>query len=207
MTRYTQAAGFVLAGGANTRMGRDKALLPLGGAPLLQRTGRMMEPLVKYVAVVGRRPDHAGFGWRVLTDDKAGLGPLAGIATALRMAPQLDAGTVPWNLVVACDMPYLEAEWLDFLLSRASVSGADVVMSHSLEGPEPLCAVYHQRIARTVAAALAAGKRKVTDALEGLQVEYVLPQEWKPFASCAELFKNMNTPEDYAEAQAKFSSE
>jgi len=37
-------------------------------------------------------------------------------------------------------------------------------------------------------------------------VEYVLPQEWKPFASCAALFKNMNTPEDYAEAQAKFSS-
>jgi len=187
-------------------MGRDKALLTLGGMTLLERTGRMIEPLVKYVAVVGRRPDHAGFGWRVVCDDKPGLGPLGGIATALRMAPQLDASTVPWNLIVACDMPYLEPEWVEFLLSRASISGADVVMSHSLEGAEPLCAAYHQRITRTLSVALGAGKRKVTDALEGLHVEYVLPQEWKPFASCAALFKNMNTPEDYAEAQAKFSS-
>lgn len=205
MKRYDEAGGFILTGGESTRMGRDKALLPLLGVTLLERTVRKVQPLVQYAAVVGRSPEHAGLDWSVYHDDLPGLGPLGGIVTALRLAGELQPAA-SWCLVVACDMPYLTAEWLDFLLGRATASQADAILPMSEGGPEPLCAAYHRRCAQPVSAAVARGVRKVTDAFEGLRVEYIHPREWKPFASGGELFKNMNTPEDYAEAQARFSS-
>ena len=53
MKRYEQVAGMILAGGLSLRMGRDKALLEIGGVPLLVRTARLVEPLVDGVTVVG----------------------------------------------------------------------------------------------------------------------------------------------------------
>jgi molybdopterin-guanine dinucleotide biosynthesis protein A len=192
-------AAFILTGGASTRMGADKALLELEGVPLLLRTANLLAPLVPSVTVVGAPERYARLGLRVVADDAPGLGPLGGIATAVKHT------TAPWNLVVACDLPYLTREWLDYLVGRALASTADAVLPQSERGDEPLCAVYHQRCASPIARALVRGVRKVTDGLADCVVEKVLPAEWKPFDSSGCLFKNMNTPEDYAAAREKFA--
>ena len=197
MKRYDQVAGFILAGGASSRMGRDKALLEVGGLPMLARTARLLEPLVVSVTVIGPPESYAPLGLRVVPDDQPGLGPLGGLATALRISES------EWNLVVGCDLPYLLSGWLDCLLARAVASPGDAVVPESARGLEPLCAVYRARCARTISAAISRGERKVTDAISALRIEKVLPAEWGRFSPTGRLFTNMNTPEDYAEACAR----
>ena len=107
----TEAAAeftYCLAGGASSRMGRDKALLELGGVPLIVRTARLVEAVVGSATVVGDTAAIRALGLRTVADDWPGAGPLGGIATALRVS------SAPWSLVVACDLPYLTKPWLEY---------------------------------------------------------------------------------------------
>jgi molybdopterin-guanine dinucleotide biosynthesis protein A len=197
MTLSRQISGFILAGGESSRMGRDKALLELDGVPLVVRTARLVESVAGVPTVIGNPEAYRSLGLRAIGDDWPGAGPLGGIATALR------ASSAPWNLVVACDLPYLTRAWLDYLVSRALASDADAVLPMNVRGAEPLCAMYHKRCEPAIRAALERDTRKVTQGLEGARVEYLEPSEWKAFDSGGLLFKNMNAPEDYEEARAR----
>jgi molybdopterin-guanine dinucleotide biosynthesis protein A len=201
MSSSLQTAGFILAGGASSRMGRDKALLELGGEPLIVRTARLVESVVGPATVVGDSAAFRALGLRTIADDWPGAGPLGGIATALR------AASAPWSLVVACDLPYLTKPWLEYAVARALASEADAVVPKSATGTEPLCALYHQRAEPGIRGALTLGNKKVKDAVENLRVEIIEPAEWKAFDSEGHLFKNMNSPEDYEEARARLSGD
>lgn len=198
MNSSEQIAGFILAGGESSRMGRDKAMLQLDGIPLVVRTARLVEFAVKCApTVIGRPEIFKPLHLRAIQDDWPGAGPLGGIATALR------ASASDWNLIVACDLPYLTREWFEFLVGWALVSQADAVVPASDRGIEPLCAVYHKRCESAVWLALDRGTRKVTDCLAGVDVEQIAASEWKSYDSEGLLLKNMNSPEDYEEAKGK----
>lgn len=197
MRRYEEVSGFVLAGGESSRMGFDKARLEIAGVPMVVRMARLVEPLVASVTVVGKPERYAPLGLLVVPDDYAGMGPAGGLATALRHA----AGE--WCLIVGCDLPYLDARWLDWLMRRAMDSEAEVLLPESTSGLEPLCAMYRARSAAVVSAAVERGVRKVTDTLPGLAIEKVTATDWGDLDSDGMLFKNMNTWEDYTEARAK----
>ncbi len=178
-------------------MGRNKAALEIGGVPMLLRTARLVESLTGAPAIIGNLGDADSCGLATIADDWPGAGPLGAIATALRTTK------APWNLIVACDLPYLTETWLDFLVTRALASQADAVVPTNARGAEPLCAVYHKRCEAAIRTALENGVRKVTDGLKELLVELIDPFEWKAFDSEGLLFKNMNSPEDYEEARAR----
>lgn len=198
MIDQSEIAGFILAGGESSRMGRDKALLEFEGVPLLTRTARLVESVVAAPpAVIGNPASYRSFGLRMIADDWPGAGPLGGIATALRVS------STAWNLIVACDLPYLTREWLAYVAARASDSLGDAVLAMNAKGAEPLCAMYHKRCEGVIRAELAGGTRKVTDGLRQLVVEMIGPLEWKSFDSSGLLFKNMNSPEDYEEAKSR----
>jgi len=199
-TRCFQVAGFVLAGGDSSRMGKDKGSLEIDGIPLVVRAVKLVEPLVSKrggVTVVAPPERYAEAGLRVVPDDRPGEGPLGGITTAVRVS------LCPWCLVVGCDLPYLTTEWLGHLASRAVASKADIVVPEGPRGPEPLCAVYHKRCEQYFATALANQKRKITDAFVGREVDLIPASEWQRFDSDGLLFKNVNSPEDFAEAQTR----
>ena len=201
MNAASQVAGFVLAGGRSSRMGRDKALLEIAGLPLVVRAVRGLEPLVQSVGVIAPTASLASLGLRVVPDDYPECGPLGAIATALVHAKQ------PWNLIVACDMPYLSKAWLEYLIDRALSSDAQVLLPESAYAgnplPEPLCALYHQRAAATICAALERGVRKIMDGLAGLKIVRVSPTESKPFDTEGLLFQNLNSMEDYEAARTR----
>jgi molybdenum cofactor guanylyltransferase len=184
-------------------MGRNKGLLDFGGIPLVLHTARMIEPLVTCVTVVGPPRRFAAMGLHAIADQDSGKqglkkirrGPLAGIATALA------ATRSSWNLIVACDLPYLSAAWLDWLLSRAIRSRGQVVIPRTRRGLEPLAAVYRRECCSIIASAVARGARKVTDVIEELGMDVVDQREWCRLDPRALVLKNMNTPEDYAEAR------
>ncbi len=198
MTRsVAPIAAFILAGGESSRMGSNKALLELGGVPLIVRMARLVESAAAKPTVVGSPEIYARLRLRAVRDDWPGAGPLGGIATALR------ASESQWNLIVACDLPYLTKPWLEHLIHRAERSNADVVIPLNDAGAEPLCAMYNKTAESAIWLALDRGVRKVTDGLAGLHIEHIEPREWKAFDSEGLLFKNMNSAADYEEAKAR----
>lgn len=181
-------------------MGRDKALLEISGVSLILRACRLLESVTGEPTIVPSPARFGSLGFAFIDDDWPGCGPLGGIATALRVSQR------PWNLVIACDLPYLTKAWLDFLVGRALKSEAEAVVPMNERGAEPLCAMYHKNAEQGIRGALEGGMRKVTDSFGRLRVEYVEPEEWKAFASDGLLFKNVNSPADYEEAKARFSA-
>ncbi len=205
MNDGASVAGFILAGGESSRMGVDKGQLEIAGEPMIVRALRLVESVAGAPAtVVGTPEKYRELGLRAIADDWPGCGPLGGIATAL-LASEAD-----WNLMVACDLPYLTREWLEYLLQRARESAEEAVVPMNLtpenkRGAEPLCAMYHKGCEPMLRRALERGVRKVTDGLAELRVEVIEPKEWKGFDSDGLLFKNVNTPADYEQAKRKIA--
>jgi molybdenum cofactor guanylyltransferase len=181
-------------------MGRNKALLELGDVPVIVRVARLVEGVTGAATVVGSPEAYAPLGLRAVRDDWPGAGPLGGIATALR------ASELEWNLIVACDLPYLTKEWLEYLVQRAAKSEADAVLPMNESGAEPLCAMYNKSGEAAIWLALDRGTRKVTQGLADLRIEYIELREWKDFDSDGLLFKNMNSAADYEEAKARLNN-
>ena len=181
----------MLAGGRSSRMGRDKALLPYRGGALVESVARAVALAAGSAVLVGSPSRHGGLGFPVLPDIYPGEGPLGGILTVLEHADASHRRT-DWNLIVACDMPELTAEFLRGLLDRAERLDVDVLAPRGPSGVlEPLCAVYHRRSRQALDAAFAGGVRKVTAAFDGLRVVAWSAPEYLPF-------QNVNTPEDWA---------
>lgn len=132
--------GLVLAGGRSTRMGRDKATLAYHGSSQLETAWALLAPRVKS-CFVSVRPDQVGDPLRArhpqIVDGPEGAGPAAGIMAAQRAHPQ-----AAW-LVLACDLPFLDAGTLDALLAARDPDKLATAFRSAHDGlPEPLCAVY-----------------------------------------------------------------
>jgi molybdenum cofactor guanylyltransferase len=192
--------GYVLAGGGSTRFGRDKALVEVGGTPMLERMVELLRRVTKEVKIVAALNKYATFGVTIVEDRWPGEGPLGGIITALENAAR---NTAPpeWNLILSCDMPFLTPGWLAFLGERAVRSKAEVVFPHSASGPEPLCACWQTAAAAKLRTGFESGVRKVTEGIALLRAEVLDEADWKRFDDEGRLFWNMNTAEDYEEAR------
>lgn len=195
--RWNQVAAFVLAGGGSTRMGRDKAMLELGGEPMVVRAAHLAEPHVPSVAVVAPAGRYAAMELPVLPDRWPGAGPLGGIATAL------SATSAEWNLILGCDLPYLTSEWLAWFIPRAMNSPAQAVVPESRRGLEPLAAIYNRACAVALTEAVERGVRRVSEGLSHILMERVCAAEWQALDPSGRLFENMNTPADYEEARER----
>ena len=149
--------GLVLAGGRSTRMQRDKAAIEYhAGETQLEAAMKLLRPRVAR-AFVSVRADQRADGTRAaypqIVDRGDVAGPIAGISAALAAHP--DAA---W-LVLACDLPFLDARTLDTLLAQRDTNAEATAYKSTHDGlPEPLCAVYEPRAGAALAAYLAAGK-------------------------------------------------
>lgn len=198
-TKPRPVLGYVLAGGGSTRFGRDKALVEIGGAPMLSRMRSLLMEVVKEVRVIAAAHKYAALGITSRSDRWEGQGPLAGIITALQTTAEI--GGAEWNLIIGCDMPFLTREWLTYLAERAQASGTEVVAPRSAQGLEPLCACWRTSAAAKLQQVFEGGTRKITEAMKQLRMEVVDEVDWKRFDTAGRLFWNMNTPMDYDEAR------
>jgi molybdopterin-guanine dinucleotide biosynthesis protein A len=195
-----RVAGYVLAGGGSTRFGRDKALVEVGGTPMLGRMSELVRRVTGQIKIVAAPGKYEAFGVEIVEDRWPGEGPLGGIITALEDAAS-SAAPPEWNLILSCDMPFLTREWLAFLGERAAKSKAQVVFAHSASGPEPLCACWQTDAAAKLRSGFERGVRKVTEGIALLPSEVLDEMDWKRFDSTGRLFWNMNTAADYEEAR------
>ena len=193
-----ECEGFILAGGASSRMGRDKARLPLGAETFLARIARALAAITPQVSVVSTRPDAAQFGLPVVTDIYRDCGALGGLHAALA------ACRAPWAAVVSCDLPFASGALWRRLASFAAQE-CDAVVPFQLDGrAQPLCALYARAACLPLTEALlTTGELRPRMLLEQVRTRRVEPAALSDLTQADLLFLNVNTPADYEEARLK----
>jgi len=149
--------------------------------------------------IVGSAERFASFG-PLVEDIYPGRGPLAGIQAAL-------AGSrTELNLILAVDMPFLQLDFLHYLIARAGASPAQVVVPRADGGFQPLCAVYRKDLAEVARRSLEAGKNKIDPLFTEVQTLIIEPPELERNGFAEDMFRNLNTEQDWQEAKQKLAS-
>lgn len=186
----TPAAGAVLAGGRSSRLGRDKALLEVGGETLLARAVRTLASVCDEVIVVGPAERRAAVpGVRVVPDERPGAGPLGGIATALR------ATGAERLLVVATDMPLLNPALLRYVIDLSP--GYDVTIPRVEGRTQQLHAVYGRDCLTVIDDQLGREDYKIDRFFARVRVRMVEEDEIRRIDPDLHSFRNINTREDW----------
>jgi len=221
MTELNDLTIVINAGGQSRRMGQPKALL---------RVPPRDEPLITHIA--RRLHTLAPMRWVVVTNDPAlpaqatlpantdfvgdaypDTGTLGGIATGLQRASN-------WAIVVACDLPLVNAALFAWLCALATEQDRATHVSkwvtHDrwdaivpvIDGyAEPLHALYHRRCLPALEARLAAGERRVISFMPDVRTHYVQEAELRAIDPALSSFLNTNTPAEWAQALALLQAE
>jgi molybdopterin-guanine dinucleotide biosynthesis protein A len=195
----------ILAGGRATRFdGRDKSALVIGGRTILERQIEVLLEVAGDLMIVGgpHRPDLPAV-IRQVPDSVPGCGPLGGLHTALSAAREKAA------VVLACDMPYVTAPLLNYLLAALNVAGGsnpaqevDIVVPKTERGYHPLCAVYTSACLEPAARRLADGRLKLTGLFDDVRVRVVTGESLTMFGDPDRLLVNVNTSIEYRAIEA-----
>ena len=186
----------ILAGGKSSRLGRCKLSESLCGKSLVEHVIGRLEPISNHLLIVtaeeqSRLPiTHKA---EVFTDLYPNKGPLGGIYTGLL------ASKSPYNLIVGCDMPFLNINLLRYMISL--IQGFDAIAPRlEIDKIEPLHAIYSRRCIDIIQTQLEHEHLKISQTLDMLHVRYVQQEECKRFDSQLLSFFNINSPSDLKRA-------
>jgi molybdopterin-guanine dinucleotide biosynthesis protein A len=186
--------GFILVGGASSRMGTDKSRLTLNGLTFTQRIAGALAQMTQSVKVVGRNDD---LGLEGTTDIFEQWGALGGLHAAL------SACRTEWSLIVACDLPFVTTKL--FARLAGFRQGFEAVVPVQQNGyVQPLCAFYRvDPCLERCEALIKDGERRPLALLEAVSSRRVEFSEISDLADADRFFDNINTPEDYVRATVK----
>jgi molybdopterin-guanine dinucleotide biosynthesis protein A len=191
MSIHAAVHGIILAGGASSRMRRDKAMLEYQGQSQLDRAYELAGRHVARVFVsvrAAQAKDPGRAGKPLVIDAFEGDGPIIGIRSALARYPG-DA----W-LVLACDLPFLSDAAVAHLLAARDPARLATAFCSAHDGlPEPLCAIWEPAAGAALAEYHAGGRRCPRKFLSTHDVKLIAPFD-------AHTLDNVNTPEEYADA-------
>ena len=190
-------SAIVLAGGKSRRMGRPKAMLPFGGEPLIAQVIRRLAVLFPDIVVVAA-PDQElpELSATLVRDEVAYQGPVGGICYGLR-ACHSAAG-----FVTSCDVPFLSLPLVSYLTSR--LPDHDVVVPYWEGRFQPLHAVYRRSVLPLLEQQLQRGELRPVFLYDKVRTLKVEEDEIRAVDPDGSSFFNMNTPEDYADALARW---
>jgi molybdopterin-guanine dinucleotide biosynthesis protein A len=186
----------IQAGGASKRMGRDKALLPFLGKPLILRVIERASMFCTEMLITANEPEKFRFlDIPTYPDPVSGAGPLAGLYSAF-----LHAET-PYVAVVGCDMPFVSPDLLGLELVTLIENDADVVIPRSADGLEPLHAVYRREAClNAVKTALDQGNLRLIGWMSQVKVIELPLEQQKAHDPQGLAFVNVNSPEELQQA-------
>ncbi|MEH1769913.1 MAG: molybdenum cofactor guanylyltransferase [Nostoc sp.] len=196
MTNRSELTAIVLAGGKSSRMGQDKALIPIEGVPLLQRVCAIAKGCADTIYIVTPWPERYQNlllpGCEFIREvpmfrESLAQGPLVGFAQGLAQVQ------TEWVLLLACDLPRLRVEVLQEWVTRLDGVGDNAIaaLAHNPKGWEPLCGFYRRHCLPQLLEFINQGGRSFQEWLRQYPVEVL------PLAEPEMLF-NCNTPEDLA---------
>ena len=191
-------SSIILAGGRSSRMGSDKALLPLPGNEQIS----FVEHLVSVLAPIGSevllvvRDETQALAYaslrnvRIVIDQIPDYGPLMGLYSGLSAMHS----TSMYALVMAVDMPFVQPALLTYLLAQAQ--GDSMLVPVVEDTPQVLLAVYPRTILPTIEALLRQGRRDPRSLLKAAPVRYVDEAQLRAIDPQLRSFMNVNTPDE-----------
>ena len=189
------ATGIILAGGKSSRMAMDKAILTVRTRPVITEVMDILSSVVRDILIVTNQPEtFVDFHLRTVRDLIAGKGPLGGLYTGLSVS------RTDLNFVVACDMPFVNPDFVRYMLDASR--GFDAVVPETVQGLEPLHAIYSKNCLAPVLEQLRAGDLKVQSLFSTIHASYVRADEIERFDPARQMFVNMNTEREFRRAQA-----
>ncbi len=203
--------GFVLTGGASSRMGKDKAHMTIGGMKLFERAATALSEIChQSVSLVGRYgtygPLRTELDIAALPDLRIGgrylpRAPIIGLYTALTKAK------TPWITILACDLPFVTGDLMTKLSGFCSDEFDAVVPVQPDDRPQPLCAFYRRESCLlAVERMLFAGDLKLQRPMSHGRTRFVNFEEISALSDSAHFFLNINTIEDYESAKRIITS-
>jgi molybdopterin-guanine dinucleotide biosynthesis protein A len=186
-----KCSGVILAGGLSKRLnGRDKAMIEIHGKRILDHIHAVYSDIFSEIILVTNTPQ-AYLAWNLLT--VTDLFPVRSSLTGIHAG--LFYASRPFVFVSACDAPFLKPELVHLLISRAR-SGADAVMPETVNGLEPLCAVYAKSCLGTVEAHVRHEKLKIQRVFHKSRINRISESRLRKADPDLVSFMNINTPED-----------
>ena len=135
----TDITAFILSGGKSSRFGTNKSFLVIDGKPLIQRLTELLDTIFPEVVVSSNEPElYVLLDKKNIDDICPGRGPLSGIQSALNFT------TSERNIIISCDMPFINKELLRFLCNCKSEK--DIILPKSDGIIQPLCGIYSKKI-------------------------------------------------------------
>jgi molybdopterin-guanine dinucleotide biosynthesis protein A len=195
--RVGDLTAFILAGGQSRRMGQDKALLEFGGRTLLDRALALANAVAPAVRIVAPQERFLTIA-RTIEDVFPDCGPLGGIHAALMCT------ATELNLVLAVDLPFVEAGFLTYMIAQASQVSALVTVPEAGKGLQPLCAVYRRDFREVAERALKKKKNKIDALFADVETRVIAEPEITRMGFPVKMFQNLNTPEELAKAEQLF---
>lgn len=187
--------GFILLGGASSRMGTDKARLDLGGKQFVERIAYALSHVAGRISIVGAKESVNHWHLPNVPDVYVKWGALGGLHAALASCES------EWAAIVACDLPFVSGELFVRLASLRE--NFDSVVPIQDDGHlQPLCALY--RCASCLPAAeklIESGERRPRGLLEHINTRLVAAGELSALSDAQLFFMNINTTEDYEQAR------
>jgi molybdenum cofactor guanylyltransferase len=178
--------GIVLAGGKSSRMGADKGLMDYKGKKLIEYPLNLLTVFCSEIIISSNNDAYLQFGYTVVHDEIEDSGPAGGLAAALK------ASSNEWNLVLSCDVPFVDQETIQYLISFAG-KGIGAVPAHN-GYIEPLVAFYHRSFCHTLESYIKDGNlqmRRIVDHPGITFVDFTSFLKKNP-----KIFKNLNSPGD-----------
>ncbi|WP_371371573.1 molybdenum cofactor guanylyltransferase [Sporomusa aerivorans] len=189
---------FILSGGKSRRMGTNKSFVRLGDKPLIEIV--VEKTAVAFAArpvIITNHPgDYAYLGCDMIGDIVKDKGPLGGIHSGLIHSP------TPYIFVFACDMPFIEKNFIYYMMNR--LTQEDILIPHNGESVEPLHAIYSRNCLPAIEEHLHEDHRCVQSFFKDVNVAYVSQSEMTELKLSDFYFLNLNTLEDLAKAESYF---
>jgi molybdenum cofactor guanylyltransferase len=183
-TRYLkpQLSAAIMAGGKSSRLGRNKALLALGDATVIEHVIAAVSAIASPVTIITNNPqDYSHLGLAAAGDLRPGCGPLSGIHAALSLS-----GT-EYVLIQSCDIPLIGPAHLNLL--HSNYPGHDITIFKTSRF-EPLCAIYRRTCLPALEELIDHGEYRIIDLFPTLDTLVLRSGD-------EDAFRSINTDEDY----------
>lgn len=187
--RKKEVDALILAGGKSSRMGGNhKGNLLLGEETFVQHIVREMAPISDQIWISYGNEVHAEYeNCKIVQDIYKDCGPMGGIHAGLKKAENEKV------IIVACDMPFMRAEFFERLL-REMEDATDVIIPIVDGRIHPLAAVYKKRILPVVETQIQSGNYRLRHILDQVNTKYV---DVSDNAEMVEMLRNINNTNDY----------
>ncbi len=192
----------ILAGGKSSRMGFDKQFLKLRDKYIVEMITEKLEKVFNEIIIVTGKPEeYMKYGYKLVEDEIKDFGPLAGIHVGLKSSSSIH------NYIVACDMPFINIEYVNYMRSLINEheGRVDGVITRLGEWIEPFNAFYSKSLLKRLEENIVKGNKQINILLQDSKVLYVSEAVAREFSPDWDMFTNVNTIKDYESLMKRVS--